>query len=79
MSLQSRFKKPVQPAVVIQFNGPRLLTLKEAAQYISHCYDFMRDMVNSGEIPYVPKGDQKLVDRLDLDKWIEKNKVGVAA
>jgi excisionase family DNA binding protein len=78
MSLQERFKKAAPPTVV-PFTGSRLLTLKEAAQYISHCYDFMRDMVNRGEIPYVPKGDQKLVDRLDLDKWIEKNKVGVAA
>jgi hypothetical protein len=41
-------------------------------------------MVKDGELPHVPKGEGEkrthyLIDRLDLDKWIEKNKIGVAA
>jgi excisionase family DNA binding protein len=84
MSLQSRFKKPPQPSVVIQFSGARLFTLKQAADYICHSVDLVRDMVEHGELPHVKKGEGEqrthyLIDRLDLDKWIEKNKVGVAA
>ena len=78
MSLQSRFKKPVVPSpTVIPFAGPRLLTLKQAAEYINHSVDLVRDMVASGELPHIPKGGGKerthiVIDRVDLDKWIEK-------
>ena len=86
MSLQSRFKKsaaaPASSAVV-PFSGPRLLTLKQAADYIGHSVDLVREMVAARELPHVPKGSGKershvLVDRLDLDKWVEKNKVAAA-
>ena len=76
MSLQARFKKSVVPSpTVIPFAGPRLLTLKQAAEYINHSVDLVRDMVASGELPHVPKGGGKerthfVIDRLDLDKWI---------
>ena len=84
MSLLSRFKKPLQSSVVIQLNGPRLLTLKQAAEYIGHSVDLVREMVAKREIPHVPKrhGEQRthyLIDRLDLDRWVEKNKVGTSA
>jgi excisionase family DNA binding protein len=84
MSLQSRFNKPRHSSVVIQLNGPRLLTLKQAAQYIGHSVDLVREMVAKREIPHVPKGhgEQRthyLIDRLDLDRWVEKNKVGTSA
>jgi excisionase family DNA binding protein len=73
------------PSPVIPFTGSRrLLSLKEAANYIGHSVDLVRDMVASGELPHVPKGSGKKrshvsIDVLDLDKWIEKNKVRAAA
>jgi excisionase family DNA binding protein len=88
MPLQSRFKKPATPAApalpaVVPFSGPRLLTPKQAAEYIGHSVDLVREMIASREISYVPKGNGKershvLIDRLDLDKWIEKSKVAAA-
>ena len=83
MSLQNRFKKNPAP-VAVSFSGPRLLTLKQAAEYIGHSVDLVREMVNSRELPHIPKGrgeerNHVLVDRLDLDRWVEKKKVGVAA
>lgn len=84
MALQSRFKKSVIPSpTVIPFAGPRLLTLKQAAEYINHSVDLVRDMVASGELPHIPKGGGKerthfVIDRVDLDKWIEKKKQKVA-
>ena len=73
MSLLSRFKKPLQASVVIQLNGPRLLTLKQVAEYIGHSVDLVREMVAKREISHVPKGhgEQRthyLIDRLDLDR-----------
>jgi len=57
MSLLSRFKKPLHSSVVIQLNGPRLLTPKQAAEYIGHSVDLVREMVAKREIPHVPKGN----------------------
>ena len=81
MSLQSRFKKSALPSpTVIPFAGPRLLTLKQAAEYINHSVDLVRDMVASRELPHIQKGGGKkrphfVIDRLDLDKWIETKKL----
>ena len=80
MSLQARFKKPVVNAV--PFIGPRLMSPDKAAEYIDVSIDIMYEMLKAGKIPYVPKGkngQQYTIDRCDLDVWIEKNKVGVAA
>jgi excisionase family DNA binding protein len=86
MAIQSRFKKPAAPAsfaTVVPFSGPRLLTLKQAAEYIGHSVDLVREMVVSRELPHILKGSGKershvLIDRLDLDNWVEKNKVRAA-
>jgi excisionase family DNA binding protein len=39
----------------------------------------VRKLVKDRAIPHVPEGNKFLIDRLDLDRWIEKAKVGVAA
>jgi excisionase family DNA binding protein len=41
--------------------------------------DVVRDMIQQRRIPYVQNGRWYLIDRLDLDRYIEKAKVGVAA
>jgi excisionase family DNA binding protein len=85
MSLQSRFKKPPQPAPSpIPFTGPRLLSLRASASYLGLSVDLIRKLVDSREIPHVPKGSGEkrqhvLLDRHDLDAWIQKSKRGVAA
>jgi excisionase family DNA binding protein len=82
MSLQSRFKKPPVTPCTVPFLGPRLLSPEKAAEYISVSVDIVYEMLRGRKIPYVPKGkngQQYTVDRCDLDIWIEKNKVGIAA
>ena len=80
MSLQQRFKqKPSLPAPVA---GPRLLTLREAAAYINHSVDLVRRMVDERTVPHIVKGEgtkrvHVLIDRMDLDRFIDKKKVGV--
>jgi excisionase family DNA binding protein len=75
VSLQRRFKKP-EP---ISFVGARLLTPEQAATYVCRSIDVMYEMIHSREIPHVKNGRRYTVDRVDLDKWIEKNKEGKAA
>jgi hypothetical protein len=46
---------------------------------ISHSIDLVYDMIRNGEIPFVKKGNgtkrtQYVVDRLDLDRWIDGRK-----
>jgi excisionase family DNA binding protein len=88
MSLQSRYKKAPQTTAARRTYmvpwGARLLSMHEASVYIGHSYDLFTVMIESGEIPHVRKGNggtriHKVIDRLDLDAWVEKNKVGETA
>ena len=77
MSLQKRFKKPTAPVVTI--SGPRLLSAKDAAAYLGAHVWAIRQMVRNREMPYVQIGRKHLIDKVDLDKFIEKNKIGLVA
>lgn len=81
MSLQKRFKKPLGPVQEVNTaaSGPRLLKLQDAANYLSAHVWALRVMVRERRIPYVRIGRGYLIDRADLDKLIEKNKIGVIA
>jgi excisionase family DNA binding protein len=78
MPIQHRFKKPIASSTVIPFVGPRMFSIEKAAEYICVSVDVMRDMVREKKIPYVPNGRRYTIDRLDLDKWIEKSKEGIS-
>lgn len=56
--------------------SPRLLTLKAAAGYLSIGIWKLRRLIWAGELPSVQdgKGGRVLVDRVDLDKWVEAHK-----
>lgn len=58
--------------------APRLLRLKDAAEYLSLGTKALRQLINSGKLPYVKLGPNSpfLVDRRDLDKFIDRHKVG---
>lgn len=74
----------VSPDKVEQFAGPRLLDLKAAATYLGLSYWTVRDLVLAGRLPSVKipcprSGDGRtirrvLVDRHDLDAFIEQSK-----
>ncbi len=56
----------------------RLLPLNLAAAYMSLSYDSLYRMYVDGEVPHVRFGRKVLIDRQDLDDWIEKHKeIGV--
>ncbi len=81
MPLQRRFKKSPTPVRLPDTvnSGPRLLNLKQSAEYLSAHEWALRQMVRKRQIPHVRIGRGYLIDRLDLDAFIAKNKIGVAA
>jgi excisionase family DNA binding protein len=81
MALQKRFKKP--PVTTLPtphaISGPRLLNLKDAAAYLGAHLWAVRQMVRRRELPHVKIGRGQLIGKLDLDRYIDRNKIGVAA
>ncbi len=55
---------------------PRLLSQRESATYLGISYWTLRDLTFRGEIPHVKIRRRILVDRLDLDAYLERMKVG---
>ncbi len=53
----------------------RLFSLREAGHYLGRTEAAIREMVWSGKLPYVKIDRRIFLDRLDMDRLIEKNKV----
>jgi len=51
----------------------RLITAKEASQYLSLSTGTIYQMATSKKLPYLKIGDRVLFDIKSLDQWIEKN------
>jgi len=74
LSLQQRFKKSVEPQNSPQ-NSARLLNVKDAAKYIAGHEWYIRTLIRNRQIPYLVVGRGYAVDRTDLDRFIEKQKL----
>jgi len=51
----------------------RLITAKEASQYLSLSTDTIYRMAASRKLPYLKIGDRVLFDIKSLDQWVEKH------
>jgi len=71
--------KKKTPQSVCNSTGPRLLTLKGAAEYLGLTIWAIRERIWAGQIPVVrfPKGRKMYLDRLDLDNFIQRNKTTI--
>jgi excisionase family DNA binding protein len=58
-----------------QSQGPRLLTPKQAGEYIGRSESAVRQMVFKQQIPVVRIGRNIRIDRLDLDRMIDEFKM----
>lgn len=67
--VQSRISGAARPL------SPRLLTVKEAAKYIGRSEQAVQHLIHKREFVVVRRGRRVHLDRVDLDKWIEANKV----
>ncbi len=54
--------------------SPRLLALKDAAQYLGRSVWGMRSLAWDGKIPVIQDGKKIYFDVKDLDKYVEGNK-----
>jgi len=59
--------------------SPRLLPLKNAAQWLGLTTWAMRERIWNGDIPVVrfPNGRKQFIDTKDLEDFIERNKVTI--
>ena len=55
--------------------APRLLTVKDAAAYIGRTEQAIQHLIHRRELVVVRRGRRVHLDRGDLDRWIETNKV----
>ena len=53
----------------------RLLTVEEASLYLGRSLSSVRELIWSGDLPFVKAGRRTHLDIYDLDKWIEQHKV----
>jgi excisionase family DNA binding protein len=72
-------KKPVPNPVSTAIPESRYLTLKEAAAYCHVTLWQVRTWQWERRVPYASLGNRIVFDKSDLDKYIESQKVPVAA
>jgi hypothetical protein len=51
---------------------PRVLTIPDAARYLSATTNFVEQLLNSGEVNSFIQGKARVVACLELDKYIER-------
>ena len=54
---------------------PRLFSQQDAASYLGISYWTIRDLVFRHELPFVKIGRRILVDRIDLDAYLDRSKI----
>jgi len=57
--------------------APRYLRLKDAAEYIGLGTKMLRQLISSKELPFIQLGPNSpfIVDRIDLDRFMERKKI----
>jgi excisionase family DNA binding protein len=58
-----------------QSQGPRLLTPKQAGEYIGRSESAVRQMIFKRQLPVVRIGRNVRIDRKDLDRLIDENRM----
>jgi excisionase family DNA binding protein len=61
-------RKPQAPA-----ETPRALTIPHAARYLSCSVKFVRSLIWKRELKYVKVGRRFIIDRHELDRWLNEN------
>ena len=69
-----------KPQGIVNPMRPRLLPLKQAADWLGLTVWALRERIWAGQIPVVqfPGGRKQYIDRNDLDNFIEQNKRVIA-
>ena len=62
------------PGSVQSADRPRLLNVKQAAEYLSRTPNAIRNLIAAGAIPMVRIGRRIFFDPRELDAWIDDNR-----
>ena len=62
--------KPAAPSPIV----PRLLRIADAAHYLSCSYTCMETLLHEKTIPSFILGKRRLIDRFDLDAFVDRKK-----
>jgi excisionase family DNA binding protein len=68
----------VKPRIPQATVAPRLLTIPQAAAYLSSAIWCVRQLLWAKQIPHIRMGRRFCVDKTDLDKWVEMQKEAAA-
>ncbi len=55
--------------------SPRLLTVREAAEYIGRTETAVRELIWNGKLAHIRTDRRVMLDIRDLDSWIDTNRV----
>lgn len=80
MARKDQNSKGIQETQYISnVQGPRLLPLKKAAEYLGLTVWGMRERIWAGQIPVVrfPGGRKLFVDSQDIESFIQENKITI--
>jgi excisionase family DNA binding protein len=66
--------KPRKTALATASPEPRYLTIKAAAAYASLTVWFVRELIWGRKVPYARLGNRYVIDRLDLDNFMQSQK-----
>jgi excisionase family DNA binding protein len=69
-----RLKSPMLGGTASESPTPRLLTVEQAAAYLSRTKASVQHMISAGRLPTVRADRRVFLDVRDLDVWIEQNK-----
>lgn len=58
----------------MQGNGKRLFSVPEAGYYLGRSTWAVREMIYAGKLPFIRDGRRILLDKNDMDDWIEKSR-----
>ncbi len=58
----------ITPVIII----PRVLTIPNAARYLSATTWFVEELLRSGEVPSFIQGKSRVVDVRELDKYVDR-------
>ncbi len=75
--LADRLAARLEARLGVDRNGtvePRLLTVKQAAEYVGRSEQAVQHLISGGKVPSVRSDRRVFIDRHDLDRWIELNK-----
>ena len=69
-------KKSVPPVTISVSIAPRLLSVSAAALYLGGVTEWFveEELLRSGEVPYRMLGIERVIERTDLDQWVDKQK-----